>query len=201
MMKRTDVMIDIETLAATDGGVNGRVKEDAVIVQIGCVFFDPREKSSVQELRKKSWMSTISSDSQKDRVICPDTVAWWKEQDSEVYREVMSGTTTLSDALDGMVEACDTNLDKHSRLWARGDIFDVSILRHALFSLGKELEIPFWNVRCLRPIEELVFGKGVKKQFEVGNAHDAIDDAIGQARLVQECFRQTQRIRNENGSV
>lgn len=73
------------------------------------------------------------------------------------------------------------------RVWAKDPDFDVVILRNAFAQIGEMFPFKFWETRSVRTITELAYPDGDPPPIGVGVAHNAKDDAIRQALMVQHC--------------
>lgn len=166
-MKLRHVMIDLETMST---------KQGAAIVSIGAVKFDPRfgkidlKDTFYQELHWKS----------QNRHIDPSTEEWWSNQ-SKAAKSALKGTIALEDMLwdleDWLPDDC--------RVWGNGSIFDISILENAYDQHNEAYPWKFWNVRDCRTIKDLY--ESLRGGFDGkvgGTAHNALDDAIHQAKYI-----------------
>ena len=170
------VMIDLETM--------GRTPEQP-IVSIGAVIFDPRygvitDETFYWELHWKS----------QGRNADPDTVTWWASQSAEA-RAVLDGIDDLQDALEALSEW----LPKDCRVWGNGSIFDIATLEHAYRQYKIEIPWKFWNVYDCRTVLALYEAKrgGLdRSKSNHGTAHNALDDAIFQAKWVTVCWSDLQ---------
>jgi hypothetical protein len=127
----------------------------------------------------------------------PATVKWWNEQSADA-QAAFANPVDLRDALWnfgawlGNVNGGEaTNMsDSPLRIWANDPHFDVSILDAAYRVLW--LPVP-WHYRAPRSMRTAVELAGMTrdefKQFDTGTAHNALDDAIAQAKIVCECYR------------
>ena len=172
-----DVMLDLETM-----GTSSR----APIIAIGACFFDPMtgdigaQFESVIDLRSSARSAHLD----------PDTILWWMKQ-SEEARKVFNSLVSV-DLEDGLGEFTDwisqIENPRSRQVWANGAGFDNKILANAFESLGLVTPWPFYNDRDVRTIVDLgrrLLGFDPKKEmpFE-GTAHNALDDAIHQAKYV-----------------
>jgi len=165
-------MIDLETMGTTPG---------SAIVSIGAVLFDPRygkvsDKTFYQELDWKD----------QDRLICPDTVKWWKDQ-SEEARSAQHGLDSLEDSLEDLA----TWLPKDCKVWGNGATFDISMLEDAYLKLGIGIPWKFWNIRDCRTVLDMYESKrgGFGKKTG-GVLHNALDDAKYQASYITKMWRE-----------
>lgn len=195
--ERVDLSIDIETLSAnklcnSEGfdPVCAPVDEKAKVIQVGLVAFDPFTVSTEEELERHSWGVNIDH-LQPGRTESESTVKWWREQDPQVWHNICQDQVDLEFAMQQLAKTVERIATPDTRLWYRGDCFDHTILQNALFYFGKQLKVPFWNIRDVRSPEDVIFRRSVQRNFRFGDHHDAVHDAMSQARLVQECYRVT----------
>jgi hypothetical protein len=176
------IMIDIETL-----GTN----PDACVTAIGAVAFN---ESSV--LDSAGW--TIS---QKDwhGDIDPATVAWWLGQ-SDAAREALIKPHVAFSAFDAaLLLAKFAQLHSAEETWANDPDFDIVILkkwwaRTERITGLRLMAFPFHyrSMRSFRTItaEAKRLGAPYGTGFQLGTAHNAVDDASNQARTVIEIRKQ-----------
>lgn len=166
-MKLRHVMIDLETMST---------KQGAAIVSIGAVKFDPRVgKIDLKDTfyQKLHWKN-------QGRHICPDTKQWWSKQSKEA-RAGLNGTTELEDSLFDL----GFWLPDDCKVWGNGSVFDISILENALDQHSMSHPWKFWNVRDCRTIKDLYESLRGGFDGKVGGvAHNALDDAIHQAKYI-----------------
>ncbi|WP_409277834.1 3'-5' exonuclease [Providencia rustigianii] len=93
----------------------------------------------------------------------------------------------LSLALSNLCKFSRKNLTDDVQVWGNGVDFDNVILRNAYNSVGLEPFWNHWNNRCVRTIVELGRNAGIDPKTTlpfVGEPHNALDDAIHQAKYV-----------------
>jgi DNA polymerase III epsilon subunit-like protein len=164
------ISIDLETLGTV---------ADAVILSIGAVRFDPFSDA----IDDNGFYASISIESNLDanRRIQEDTLLWWMKQSAAAQNVFFEPKNALENALIDFSEW--VGHDQHC-MWSNGADFDLPMLAHA-FTQHK-LTIPWkhWNSRCVRTVKELPLAKGVTVP-RTGTHHNALYDAIYQAKLVQ----------------
>ncbi|MCY1649110.1 3'-5' exoribonuclease [Caulobacter sp. SL161] len=173
-----DIMLDLETLGTTPG---------CVIRSIGAVAFDPNGGPMGETLYL---IIDRASCEAAGLTVDPDTEAWWAAQSPEARSEFDGQGMALSDALNVFNLFYETlaPIDaKADRLWCNGPSFDESILAAAYHALGRKTPWRYNAARDCRTIYDLA---GLKLQHTGGTFHKAIDDAVEQAKLVQEARRQ-----------
>lgn len=181
-MNTSDISIDCESLGTAF---------DAPIVAIGAVVFDRTTgKLGATYYKEVELKSSINSGR-----VDPDALRWWISQsprakaifgrnaDQQSLATVLQDFSTWCRGISGGVP----------RVWARGPTADVTWLEHAYTVGGHGLAIPwhFRNIRCVRTIVELaeeITGFDMKSVPDVGEAHNAVDDATFQAQVVSASY-------------
>jgi hypothetical protein len=167
-----DVMFDLETLDT---------KPSAVILSLGAVKFDPRQKGLDPDAERLSLRLEIDPQSAMGRTISDDTIAWWATQSKEAQEAAFSDVNrvTVEDAIDQFHKF----VWNSERVWSQGS-FDVNIIEHLYTSIGKPYAWQYWQVRDSRTLFDFVDG-----QLDRTKHHDAVEDAIAQAEAVQRALR------------
>lgn len=165
--KPRHAMIDIETMG-TD--------PECAIVSIGAVIFDPRYDIIITNSTfywELAWRK-------QGRRIDHETEVWWGEQSVEA-RVALNGIEQLSTCL----RALGGWLPPDVKVWGNGPVFDMGFLEHAYLQCEQPIPWKFWNVRCCRTIKDMYESKrGGFSHVNTGVAHNALDDAIAQAKMV-----------------
>lgn len=166
-MKLRHVMIDLETMG-TDS--------DSAIVSIGAVIFDPR----YGKVSDQTFYKEMDAYRQK-RYICVNTLEWWDKR-SKKSREALKGTEILKHVL---VEFGKW-LPRDCRVWGNGALFDIGILENAYSQYDIPIPWKFYNVRDCRTIVDMYESSrgGLNKTVNLGGSHNALDDAIFQAKHI-----------------
>ena len=162
------VMIDLETLnTATDG----------VILSLGAVRFDLDSDSMDDEGFYAS--ISIESNLEAGRTINEATLLWWFQQSPAAQTVFTEQKQSLETAMVSFLDWFGSG----EFVWSNGADFDIPMVAHALRSFGHETPWKFWNARCVRTYKNLPGMRNLK----VPNItkHNALSDAIAQARLVQ----------------
>ena len=155
------IMVDIETLDTIPS---------AVILSIGACVICKRpgnELTSYMELEVAT---------QHERTRSVGTEIWWKQQGSIPDR----GTIPLTAALNQFSRYL-ANLTVRPIIWCKGTDFDVAILAHAYKQVGIPVPWKYNDVRDFRTIKKM-FEESIDQQIKNENPHNALDDAIFQAR-------------------
>lgn len=162
------IMIDLETLGTA---------ADAVILSIGAVRFDPFT-SAIGD----TFYIPISIDSNLNagRRIQEDTLKWWMAQSPEARAIFKEKGVELAEAL----QQLNTFIRDNDQVWGNGAAFDITLLDTAYQGMQWFTPWKFWNVRCYRTLKAL---PGMPKlEDRVGVHHNALDDAISQAKHLQQ---------------
>ena len=115
-----------------------------------------------------------------------DTVMWWLNQSEEARGAIADRSENLP------IEMALNELNhfipdtKNSIVWGNGSSFDITLLDHAYHQCGLKQPWQFWNVRDMRTIVDVASFTGFDKkriEFE-GVAHDALSDAVHQAKVI-----------------
>ena len=178
----TDVCVDLETLATT---------ADAAFISIGAVKFNLIN----DQMDDSGFYASVSVQSNLDyhRAVSEDTLRWWLNQSTEAQKVFHEAKQGIDGALESLVRWFwdDTEdaqaraiISKERRVWSNGANFDEPILAHALTQCRLDIPWKFWNVRCVRTYRNLPGAKDLVVP-RVGTQHNALSDAVSQARLVR----------------
>lgn len=164
------VMVDLETLGTA---------ADAVILSIGAVRFD----LDSNEIDDAGFYASVSIDSNLDykRRVQEDTLLWWLKQPAAAQAVFHEPKLALEPAL---CNFSDWLGNGKSFMWSNGADFDLPMLAHAFHQLTIDVPWQFWNSRCVRTYKNLPQAQFVNVP-RLGTHHNALDDAIHQAKLVQ----------------
>ena len=168
-----DLMLDIETL-----GVN----DDALVVSIGAVFFDPKTGETGKEFyRVLDYQDQID----EGRKPTASTIQFWLNQSKEAQQVFHENATPTTDALlsfqEFVIENCEPDKVKP---WGNGPSFDLTIMESLFRDFKVSIPWKFWNVRCLRTFKEYIYnGKDLTRE---GVYHHAIDDCKHQIKVISE---------------
>lgn len=165
-MAQAHVMLDLETFGKGN---------DAAIVAIGAVKFIPEH----QFIGEKFYVVVNPRSSTLFGKMDADTVLWWMSKERTVARETMLATdmVDLPTALEGFTMWYGE--DEKLPVWGNGAAFDNVVLKSAYAAANMEAPWSYKADRCYRTVKEL---KHDVKFGEVGVYHNALDDAVGQAR-------------------
>jgi len=162
-----DVMLDLETWGT---------KANAVVISIGACIFDPNS----DEILDRFYVA-IDADSCVSSGLTMDvsTLLWWMAPDRDAPRQkwLAQEKVDIYTALEGFAQWCPDGC-----VWGNGASFDNAILSSAYTALQITQPWKFWNDRCYRTLKGLA--PAVKLERE-GTHHDALDDAVYQAKHMQ----------------
>jgi len=164
-------MVDLETLGT---------RADAVIMSIGAVKFD-LDSAKIDD---GAFYASVSIDSNLEvkRHVQEDTLMWWLKQSAAAQAVFHEPKQTLEATL---CELSDWLYTDNHYMWSNGADFDLPMLAHAFSQFHMDIPWKFWNSRCVRTLKTLPQAKGISPERQ-GVAHNALADAIHQAKLVQQ---------------
>lgn len=168
-------MLDLETLSTSPR---------AAIVQIGACFFDRFTGAIGDTFRCSSRPNTKHYD------ISLSTIEWWMKQDDAARASVFPDTATdINNAVRDFNAFCEYAARRDDfRVWAMPAAFDVVIVEHAFGVEGITTPWRYNAARDVRTILEVAdLGKEDRVLPEV--AHDALADAVSQAKTVAKAFQ------------
>lgn len=165
-------MFDCETLDT---------KPSAVILSLGAVKFDPRQKGIDPDAPRLNLRISIDDQSAIGRTTSDATLEWWGQQSKEAQDAAFSdeGRISLEDAIDQFHKF----VWNSERIWSQGS-FDVNIMEHLYTALSKPYSWQYWQVRDSRTLFDFVDG-----EMDRSKHHNALEDAIAQAEAVQRALR------------
>lgn len=165
------ISIDIETLATTP---------DAVVLSIGAVVFD------ANGLYETFYSVLDTHHDQQGRRRGPETIEWWGQQ-SEEAREVLTqkDREPVLYALGRLHEYIHNN--DHEGIWALGTHFDIAAIEHLCASYNVPAPWHYQAPRDMRTVRAQFLKQFPSGQLPVrtGTHHNALDDAVNQARAIQ----------------
>lgn len=168
-----NVMLDLETMGTRPG---------SVIVSVGAIEFDPQ---SARLGRTFYQTCSIASAVDVGLAMDPETVTWWLQQSDNARAELTKAKGDLKSVLAAFkhwLGQCPADV----RMWGNGSDFDNALLAEAYRIIGEPVCWKFWNNRCYRTMKSL--HPNVKLERE-GTHHNALDDAIYQAKHLQMIMR------------
>lgn len=189
-----DVMIDIETLGTKPG---------SVILSIGAVGFD-RVSGEISPLQFHQTIS-VASCLRLGATVDPDTIRWWGDQSPQAQKVIwraLGGGEDLPRVLEDFGAWLQTIAlelpyevsGSHSvRVWGNGSDFDNILIAAACAQAKIALPWNGFNNRCFRTLKD---DHRDLEPVREGVHHDALDDAIHQARWACAIFSLRERALN-----
>lgn len=168
-----DMMLDLETWGLTPG---------CAIRSIGCVMFDPTSREIGYQFYTN--VDRASCEAAGLRVE-PGTQEWWERQSQVARDSLVKDPVTLKEAARTFAmffAKCGA-----TRLWSQGANFDEPIWSAAMNAAGQRPPWKFWDSRCTRTIYGAA-GLNFNAIRRAGTHHNALDDALHQARCVQRAY-------------
>jgi exodeoxyribonuclease VIII len=162
------LMIDIEGLGTGP---------DAAILTIAAQSFDPFGTGHYD----RHYYARITLESQENRRIQDDTLAWWATQ-PEAQQEAFAedNRVPLDQALDELYKLA----WQHDYIWAQGPTYDINILEHAYKSYNKTQPWQFYRIRDSRTVLSLWPGRPVPP-----TSHHALEDTRKQINILQQTLK------------
>lgn len=186
-MARTDIMIDLETLATSP---------DAAILTIGAVKFDPFGDDIKEPDCEKFYVKVdLDSCDRIGLVTHEDTIAWWSNQSQEAQDEAFSADERIDivDAMNQLYKFC----WGAKRVWSHGAGFDIIICEYIYRKIQKATPWSFWQVRDTRTLFDL----GIDPKRPPVLKHHALEDAWNQAVGVQNVFKKLRTASSMDGEL
>lgn len=165
-------MIDLETLGT---------RPDCVVLTIGAVKFDPRTKAepAAQLYRRFN----VDQQQERGRSIDDATLEWWSKQ-SQLVQEEALGDHDRQD-VGAVLDELTRFLVGVDNIWAQGAVFDIAILENLYRQFGRPCPWNFWQISDSRTLFKAV---PVQRDKDRADLHNALADAITQARDVQRAY-------------
>jgi hypothetical protein len=170
------IQVDTETMSN---------KPDAAIVQLAAVVFD-----SHQVYPDLSFNECIApEDARLYGRVSTYTMAWWNTQNPEIRAKVFGGSRKLTPVLDEFLVWIERTKQAQGctsvNFWCFGAGFDDKIIENAIEATELKTYVP-WNYRDIRCARTAIALLSDRQRSYVGpntSSHDALADAIWQARL------------------
>lgn len=167
-----DLMIDLETYGLT---------LDSSVRSIGACFFDI-ESDAIGE---KFYVNIdLESCLKLNLHVNPQTKAWWAMQGKEAKEVLEVDQQPVKKAIESFRRWIITNTADKTKfhVWSNGVNFDLPILNFVQAQLRLKPAWNYWNERDTRTL--LWIAGDIDIPF-VGTPHNALDDALHQARQIQ----------------
>lgn len=175
-MADIDVMLDLETWGTKPG---------CAIRSIGAVVFDPR---GTLPLTPATFYRNILDESclSIGLVKDPGTVEWWSRQSREAQDALLKDQVHVGHALTDFADWF--RGQRANYVWAQGSNFDPGLVEHIFDLIGVRCPWKFFNTQDTRTAYRMG-GLDTRTMPRAGTYHNALDDAIHQAKCVQEAHR------------
>jgi len=157
------LMVDCETLD---------IGERPVLLSIGAVVFDDNQIQDYFE-----YFIDKETAIREGFTVSQSTLDWWDQQDPDARAYAFNGEGDIKEALKALVQFYELN--ECSEIWSKGALADIRWINNALDHFGIEHPWEFYNEFCFRTLLKSV------PKFDldfVGMPHNALDDAIHQAK-------------------
>ena len=165
----SNIMLDIETLGT---------RSTSVILSLGAVEFD---KASI--LRTFHKRIDIDSCLRQGLTVDGRTIQWWMDQSDEARQLFREDGEPLAVVL---FDFCSSFEWDDKAVWCNGAAFDFPIVENALLQCDLQLPWAYYNTRDYRTLKNLVSRQTYDSlRVRPKVAHNALDDAIAQARTLQ----------------
>lgn len=167
-----DIMVDLETLDT---------RPTAVILSIGACLVNWRTGEPTHPFYA---VVDLASSREAGLTESQATMDWWSRQSAEA-RSVFTdpSAVSLQQALTGFAVYLQEFDQKKVRIWGNGSDFDNVIMANAYDALGFDAPWRFYNNRCFRTVKN-VFADRIQEPDRAGVYHNALDDALHQARIL-----------------
>lgn len=173
-MTRPAVMVDIETL--------GKLPTSA-FTSIGACLFEPHSDWIGETFHMHV---SLENATRTGLTMDASTLLWWLGQTNRARKTLANGQHDAAPLITAL-DAFAAFLPPEAEIWCNGASFDLPILNYAYHLIGMKTPWEYYNERDLRTL------KGLKKRQRTkltrlkraGTHHNALDDAVHQAKLVQ----------------
>ena len=160
---KNKLMVDCETLD---------IGERPVLLSIGAVVFNDQQIQDYFEyfINKETAISEGFTVSQS-------TLDWRDQQDPDARAYAFNGEGDIQEALKALVQFYELN--ECTEIWSKGSLADIRWINNALDYFGIERPWKYYKEFCFRTLLKSV------PKFDmpfVGMPHNALDDAIHQAK-------------------
>lgn len=169
------LMIDLETYDTAT---------TAIVLSIGVAAFDPND---VNAEPTPLFYRALEGESQvhRGRTYSAATLEWWSKQSPEARTVLSEYKRPVSEAL---ADFAKLDWENVAGVWGNGADFDLGITRSLHESFCAEAPWKFYTARCYRTIRamhEAAHGVNGPQADRRGTHHNALDDAMHQARNLQ----------------
>jgi hypothetical protein len=178
-LKSKQVMLDLETLDTTPGGV---------ILSVGACAFDVESGVDTED----TFYMVVDRQSSEDAGLRVNraTLLWWEKQSPEA-RKVLDEAQHRGYPLAYVLGCYAGWMQSHDNppVWTNGPGFDEAFLAVAAKRVGVPAPVHFRKSRCFRTLRALFGDDVVEPMMTEGVHHNALSDAIYQAQYAVSIFR------------
>lgn len=169
-----NIMMDLETWGTTPG---------SALRSIGACEFNPH----TDEIGE-TFYANIADQSCLSAGLVQDagTVAWWGRQTQKAQDALLVDQRPLSEVVISFAQWF--RKVRGVFVWSQGANFDQPLWDAACRAVGLEAPWKFWDSRCTRTAYDMG-GLNPRTIKRMGTHHNALDDAIHQARCVQAAYQ------------
>lgn len=177
------VMLDLETLGTGP---------TAAVVAIGACVFDPHGDADAE---LPTFFTAVDLTSAiRYGAVDGLTLAWWLRQtDAARQATFQDNAPSLEVALYEFTrwlnEANANGGPNDLAVWGNGATFDNVVIRSAYGAVGQMPPWTFRNDKCYRTVVNLLTKALQPKFVRSGISHHAVDDAVTQARYLQQVYK------------
>lgn len=172
-----DVMIDIETMGTFF---------NCAICTVGAVAFDIETGNILGTF----YYRVLWKDHQEERTVDNSTLNWWRSQPEEAKEEIFSNN--YRHLLESVLKWLKVYIPKDSYVWSNGSGFDLAILKDAYDQYNIEVPWKHYKENDCRTIERRAYPIATRLHVKrEGEAHNALEDAIYQAKYVSKMWQAT----------
>jgi len=170
-------MLDLETL--------GR-EPSAIILSIGLAVIDGDKITD-----KCQWFPSLADQQTRGRTTGTSTILWWAEhlkRGNETSAFLPDYTRETPYVVIADIRELLTTADE---VWCNGTDFDLPILKDFFSMWGAGWPVDYWKHRDFRTLKNLPACRPIYEGLKPGHGkpHDALEDALFQAKVLIEYFR------------
>lgn len=171
-------MVDLETLS---------VGNNAAVLSIGACFFDLETKQIGSTF---DCFLKVQEQLDVGRKIDYSTLQWWINQETKAKTIFSKEGTPVKMALEILNQFMEDNKRGKLYVWGNGSNFDIGILDSIYKDFGVKIPWSHTNIMDFRTFRRFeADGKKIEKSNRIGVHHDALSDAISQAKFVIDNYK------------
>lgn len=179
-----DISLDIETMDKASS---------SAIISISACYFN-RYTGDIGETFHKQ--VDLQSSIDAGLTVSASTLIWWLKQNEEARSKFFDNEKQRPLKL--VLDDLSYFIGKDSQVWGNGATFDNVIVENAFKAVDVEVPWEFWNMRCLRTLVETGLELGIDPKKDLpfeGVRHDALSDAIHQAKVASTIFMKINEVK------